>query len=337
MALSTGQINDAFSAALGRTPTGAELQQYSGDNSYEGDPGKSALIAKLGGNKATPSSAPGVSNGGNFEDIANRAIQMNTQAVQPVITSLQASKQPLVDRYNALLGQIKNNQSVAENRQTVTTNNELGARGILPSSGLAQQTLTSALNPITQDYNSTYAQTAAGENSDLNSIDQTIAKVLAGAAQTGITTGAGVYNADQLNATNQAIAALNNRYKEYGYLGGVVDTSTGGNVGGGGSGGGGLSLNFPSTSQPSVTTSIPTSTNTSNTQPPSYFTPANSLQSQFNNNPNVVDPNKTFVPSSVQAAIQQQNILSSLPNNIKLNLPTSLNGNSSNPNSLRLY
>lgn len=134
-----------------------------------------------------------------FEDLAQKAIQMNQQAVQPAVDALKATKQPLQDRYTALLSQIKNNQSIAENRQTVTTNNELGARGILPSSGLAQQTLTNAVNPITQEYSAEYGQTAAGENSDLANIDAQIAQLLSGAATSGINTGASLYGTN-LNA-----------------------------------------------------------------------------------------------------------------------------------------
>src|SRR5690348_13896254 len=65
-----------------------------------------------------------------FNAIATNALKLSQQNIQPAVTALQATKQPLQDRYTALLDQIKNNQGIAENRQTVTTNNELGARGI---------------------------------------------------------------------------------------------------------------------------------------------------------------------------------------------------------------
>lgn len=199
MALSTGQVNDAYQQALGRNPTGQELQKYTGDQSFDGSPGQQRLISQLKGVPYNPqNSNQGFASNStpqntNFEDLANKAIQMNQQAVQPAVTALQATKQPLQDRYTALLSQIKNNQSIAENRQTVTTNNELGARGILPSSGLAQQTLTNAVNPITQEYSSEYAQGVAGEQSDLADIDAKIAQILSGAATSGINTGASLY------------------------------------------------------------------------------------------------------------------------------------------------
>lgn len=49
MALSTGQVNDAFQKALGRNPTGSEISQYTNDNSYDGSAGQNSLIAQLGG------------------------------------------------------------------------------------------------------------------------------------------------------------------------------------------------------------------------------------------------------------------------------------------------
>lgn len=49
MALSTGQINDAFTNALGRPPTGEEIQRYSGRSDLEGSPGQQQLMSELGG------------------------------------------------------------------------------------------------------------------------------------------------------------------------------------------------------------------------------------------------------------------------------------------------
>ena len=49
MALSTGQINDAFVNALGRSPTGDELRRYTGRGDLEGSPGQQQLIRELGG------------------------------------------------------------------------------------------------------------------------------------------------------------------------------------------------------------------------------------------------------------------------------------------------
>jgi hypothetical protein len=49
MALSTGQINDAFQQALGRFPTGDESQRIAARGDLEGSPGQQQLLAELGG------------------------------------------------------------------------------------------------------------------------------------------------------------------------------------------------------------------------------------------------------------------------------------------------
>ena len=67
-------------------------------------------------------------------------------------SQLQAEQTPLASRYDNLINQIKGNQTTAENRQSVTTSNELGRRGILGDTGLGQQEMTNALNPITSEY-----------------------------------------------------------------------------------------------------------------------------------------------------------------------------------------
>lgn len=54
MALSSGQINDAFQAALHRPPTQQELAQYSSRGDLEGDTGKNQVIKELGGSAGSP-------------------------------------------------------------------------------------------------------------------------------------------------------------------------------------------------------------------------------------------------------------------------------------------
>lgn len=78
-----------------------------------------------------------------------------------------AAKSALQQRYDSLIQGIKSNTGQQINRQTVTTNNELGKRGLLPSSGLAQQEMTNALNPINEAANAQMASASAQNNSDL--------------------------------------------------------------------------------------------------------------------------------------------------------------------------
>lgn len=158
-------------------------------------------------------------------DTISRAIQLQQEANRPAVQSLESSipeiqksistrqdqlkaeVDPLKQRYQSLLSEIKGNQTSAENRQTVVTSNELGKRGIVGSSTLAGQEIANAVNPITKQYTGLYTQTGldqeAGIRDLLNSItnlgltgtDQqravrnAIAQLQSGAASTGITQG----------------------------------------------------------------------------------------------------------------------------------------------------
>lgn len=143
------------------------------------------------GSYGSSQSSGGSSN--NFDDILKRTQQMAQQANAPIInqlqssipqvqqqiatqkSSLEAKKKPLQDRYQNLISELKGNQTTSENRQTVTTNNELGKRGLLPASGLAQQELTNALNPITQEYTAKIKDTGLAGEQALQQVDEQIA------------------------------------------------------------------------------------------------------------------------------------------------------------------
>lgn len=84
MALSTGQVNDAYKKALGRDPTGQELQQYTNDNSYDGSSGQNALISKLGGGVATPGNSSQVQ--GALNDFHNLVLQATSELNEPQIS-----------------------------------------------------------------------------------------------------------------------------------------------------------------------------------------------------------------------------------------------------------
>lgn len=158
-------------------------------------------------------------------DTIQRAIQLQQQAAQPAVQSLQASipevqksvatrqqqlqaeVDPLKQRYQSLLAEIKGQQKTAEERKTVVTSNELGKRGIVGSSTLAQQELTNALNPITREYTGLYTQTGLQQEADLRdlvnqitnlglsgtekqrAISNAIAQLQSGVGQAGITQG----------------------------------------------------------------------------------------------------------------------------------------------------
>lgn len=93
-------------------------------------------------------------------------------------TRLEGDKQPLQDRYKVLLDSIKGNQTTEENRQTLTTNNELGRRGISSDSGLYQQQMTDTLNPITSKYANLTKETSLAQEGGLKGISDAIAALV---------------------------------------------------------------------------------------------------------------------------------------------------------------
>src|SRR3990167_2450553 len=136
-----------------------------------------------------------------------QSIPETQQAFTQQRTQLQAEQAPLEKRYANLLQSIKGNQQTAENRQTLATANELARRGISNTSGLFQQELASAVNPLTQQYSTQYtdvglqgeaaqrqlanqlANTYTGETESLRAIRNAIAQLQAGAGQTDVAQG----------------------------------------------------------------------------------------------------------------------------------------------------
>lgn len=169
--------------------------------------GQTALSTD-GGSSSSPS-------GLNTTDVLKNAQSINQfyqQANQPVIQSYEASKAPLQQRYSDLLSSIKQNQTTAENRQTVTTQNELGRRGIFTDSGIGAQELTNALNPITQQYTQLGKDTTNQENIDLANIQNAIAQLQAGNPSAAVSTSTGLASAQQ--QANQFAQTLAEQQKQ---------------------------------------------------------------------------------------------------------------------------
>lgn len=226
-------------------PTASQLVQM-GYGGYQGwdDAGANAdFNATGGGGKRTAGGGSSSSGGGmssiNPQDAINASIKALQEANKPAVESLQASipetsakyaqtrqqlqasQAPLEQRYQSLLDSIKGNQTTAENRQTVTTNNELGKRGISGSSGVAQQEMTNALNPITQQYAGLAKDTGLAredslkalqdqianltpqETADNRAIQNMIAQLSSGAGSQGLSAGLNLYST-QLASQQQA-------------------------------------------------------------------------------------------------------------------------------------
>ena len=92
------------------------------------------------------------------------------KAIEPAITTLKEAQgkiapiyaakeeavrgeiEPTRQRYENLLQQVVANQQKSETAQTLTTSRELGRRGIAAGSGLLEQELVNAINPIREYY-----------------------------------------------------------------------------------------------------------------------------------------------------------------------------------------
>lgn len=183
--------------------------------------------SKEGGGNGSP--VIGTPQGSNSQTYIQDAVRQMQEANKPAIQSYEASipetqtkfatqRQSVADRYKNLIASIKGNQQVAETRQTVTTQNELGRRGITSSSGIAQQAMTDALNPITQQYTglekeavtsrgAEEATSVSGESETIRAIRNAIASLQSGAATQGVQLGTNQFNADQALAAQQRTAA----------------------------------------------------------------------------------------------------------------------------------
>lgn len=115
-------------------------------------------VAKGGSSKGTPDKL--------LSDNISSIVKANQQAIQPAISSyqaqipetqaafterrsqLEAEKTPLQERFSNLLERVKSTFQGQRDLTTKTTSNELGRRGIVGSSGIADREMESALRPI---------------------------------------------------------------------------------------------------------------------------------------------------------------------------------------------
>jgi len=116
-----------------------------------------------------------------------------TAAAQPVVSSLEAQRQPIADRYASLIDQIKSNQTAAIGGQQTTSSREFGRRGIPLSSGVFETTLEERLSPIRREYSGLLGQTGAERESALAQLTSQIAGVRGNALQNAIAAAQSLY------------------------------------------------------------------------------------------------------------------------------------------------
>lgn len=149
----------------------------------------------------------------NALDQAKQIRQFNIDSSQPQISTLQTSKTNLTDRYKALLDSIKGDQTLAVNKATLNTNNELGRRGILGDSGAAQTAIADAQSQAAQPYESIKSQAGISQAQDENAIAAQIAALNSGSPGQAFSNALNVGSlAQQLGALNQQQTAQQQNY-----------------------------------------------------------------------------------------------------------------------------
>jgi len=124
--------------------------------------------------------------------LAKQAQQMQIQANQPAIATLNTQKSTLDTKYDDLLKSIDSSQGVALDKTTLATNNELGKRGITSDSGVAQQQQAAAALPVTTQFGQLKANTGLQRENDLTALAAKIAELQAGNVPSSLNFATGV-------------------------------------------------------------------------------------------------------------------------------------------------
>jgi hypothetical protein len=194
-------------------------QQYSGYQSWN-DP--AAIMADFkatgGAGKGGPTNTqPSSSNFGATStsnplvDQAQQLRNFTVQANQPAVQSLEASKQPLEQRYNSLLQSMTAHGSTNINNQTVASNAELARRGVV--GGLADTTTAQNLSPVIQANQGAIGGLQSAYGQDTASINNAIAALQTGNPEGAITNALGLYSAQQQGSLAQANLSMGSLFQ----------------------------------------------------------------------------------------------------------------------------
>jgi hypothetical protein len=97
---------------------------------------------------------------------AQKMLEFQKTANQPMVGALQNAQGKLKSTYDQLIASIKGNQQVAENQQTLSTNNEMAKRGISSNSGMFQQEMNNSLLPVRTAFTSQMTDAFKGYTQD---------------------------------------------------------------------------------------------------------------------------------------------------------------------------
>jgi hypothetical protein len=175
----------------------------------------------------------------NPQKAIEKAVAMQKEAIQPAVSSLQASipetqakysqarqqlqsqEMPLQDRYKNLIDSIKGQKAESINKQTIITNSELAKRGLSGDSTMAQQEIQNVIEPISRNYMGMEKEAGLAredslrmlrdaitnltpqEVADTRSIQNAIAQLQSGAGQAGIGQGLNLYQSNLDNTFRQ--------------------------------------------------------------------------------------------------------------------------------------
>jgi len=144
-------------------------------------------LAKGGNSKMSPDKA--------LDANISKLVSANQQAIQPAISSyqaqipetqqayterrsqLEAEKTPLKQRFDNLLAKVKSTFQGQRDLATTTTSNELGRRGIVGSSGIADREMQQALAPIFQAEGQATTDIGLEQESSLRQLENMISNM----------------------------------------------------------------------------------------------------------------------------------------------------------------
>lgn len=117
----------------------------------------------------------------NLSKLFGQGVSPEIAAAQPAIKTLQEGKQPLEDRYKAIIESLKGKETEAVKQAGIGAAQEFGKRGIPLSSGAYTDYLQNKTTPITTAFSGLEAETGLSAEQAQQSIRNAIAQLQAGA------------------------------------------------------------------------------------------------------------------------------------------------------------
>ena len=129
-----------------------------------------------------------------YGQIQNQSRIQAEQDIAPVVSSLEAQRQPLIDRYQSIIEGIGSREAKDISTTNTNTSREYGRRGIPLSSGVFENTLQERVSPIRQQYAGLSKDAGFAREGDLRDLSTRIASTRAGAYSDASSRGQSLYN-----------------------------------------------------------------------------------------------------------------------------------------------